>query len=107
MQTLELELFHGRINPEEKLDDWGFNGPSLVGITDLYCINGTHTIWFASAENFKEAHKLTDWPYGHDDCTLEIPFQDRFVVCRHIDAEGKSTTAYFSDWCLKSRMGGN
>ena len=50
-----LRLYHGRTNPDQEMDDWGFDGPTfgpLSGYVHTYCSNfrcyaecGTDEIW--------------------------------------------------------------
>jgi hypothetical protein len=37
-----LELFHGRHDPEEDLDDWGFDGPVIGPLPFFHMTYGSH-----------------------------------------------------------------
>jgi len=37
-----LNLFHGRISPKTKLDDWGFEGPCLGPLSHVHITYGFH-----------------------------------------------------------------
>jgi hypothetical protein len=46
---LSLWLFHGRKHPNEKLDDWGFDGPCLGPLTGVHLAYG-HVGVFGEAD---------------------------------------------------------
>lgn len=86
---MDLILFHGRDTPDEDIDDWGFQGPTLHGVLDLHVTYmQTFTVWFNSRENFNAAHAATGWRKW-DDLALEMQIEDELVV-----AGGK----YYGDW---------
>jgi hypothetical protein len=40
--SVYLNLFHGRISPKTRLDDWGFNGPVLGPLSSVHITYGFH-----------------------------------------------------------------
>lgn len=90
-----LRLYHGRHDPEEAMNDWGFEGPSINGI-EYITVTYLHTIRvvFASSEAADKARKLTGWQVWDTD-TLGILFKDDMV---HTKKDG--TDSYFGDFAL-------
>lgn len=41
MSQLSIQLFHGRSDPNEQLDDWGFDGPCLGPLDGVQLTYGT------------------------------------------------------------------
>lgn len=72
-----LELFHGRKDPSQGMDDWGEQGP-IFGPFDY-----VHTIY---------AQRIVAGPFG-DDATLEL-----FVVDGLVYYDGM----YYGDWSIYS-----
>lgn len=82
---LYLGLFHGRNDPCEKMDDWGFNGPVIGPL--VWC----HTTYASDIKiEFEQAEDA--WRYfGSDDRDQEIEtFQDMLKF------DGK----YYGDWTV-------
>lgn len=103
-----LHLFHGRVNIdgdnsllEPTLEDgsiiegWGFDGPSLEGVTAVHCTYGTMQIVFDNDVNLAAAAKATGWKIGHDEDTLEMAAYDDLVK---INRSGRDE--FFGDWDL-------
>ena len=86
-------LLHGRDNPDQNMDDWGYNGPVLEGVKYLHSVYGNLTIGFRSRKEARTAHKLTGWPY-FDEAVLEITFFEDLVLCRNKNRKSQ----YYGDW---------
>ena len=71
-----LRLFHGRNEPDEQLDGWGFDGPVLGPISSFHVTYGGATMR-VSFEQLEEG--------------MFLPFEKDLLVC-----EGK----YYGDFCL-------
>jgi hypothetical protein len=100
-RTLELYLYHGRFDPNQEMDEWGFDGPRLTGITKLSVMYGAHLVWFISEEAAQAARQITGWDAGIDPhLTLELPYFEDMVECQITDANRVVRKAYFGDWCL-------
>lgn len=57
--SVYLKLFHGRTDPEEQLDDWGSNGPTLGPLEYVHCTYFTHLQAAVSCnDNREEAFDL-------------------------------------------------
>ena len=90
---MKFLLIHGRDDPEQKMDSWGYNGPELEEVKYIHSVYGNLTIGFKTKEAANKAHKHTGWPY-FDDAVLEITFFEDMVLCR--TGDGKSQ--YYGDW---------
>ena len=89
-QTLKLLFFHGRKDPGEQLEDWGFNGTSLEGITAVHFTYGHGVVHFVDEAVAMSAQAITGWKY-FDSCVLEITQVEDLISTK----EG-----YFGDWEL-------
>lgn len=96
--ALVLTLFHGRRNPAEELDDWGFEGPQFrcAGLHVTYLTN--FRIAFATAEQFELAKRLTGWPEW-DALTLSVVL-DQDMVKALGNPDDPTGFAWYGDWSL-------
>lgn len=94
---MELRLIHGRKDPKEEMQDWGFNGDPIDGV--LY-VHGTYlttfTIGFRSTTAAREAHEKTGWKML-DELTLEISIREDMI-----EAGG----SYYGDYELVDESAG-
>jgi len=93
---MKFILLHGRDDPEQQMDDWGYNGPVLNKVKYVHSVYGNLMIGFHSAEAAKAAHELTGWTF-FDDAVLEIAFFEDLVLCRN----AKGGAQYYGDWELQ------
>lgn len=90
-----LQLYHGRLTPHEKLDDWGFHGPILNDVEWLaVAYMTTFRVKFKTEEAFEHAKQKTGWPQG-DYLVLEIPTHAALV-----STVEEGITKYYGDWSL-------
>lgn len=88
---MRLFLYHGRDTPDEELQDWGFDGPELFGISFYIVTYFTHIRFgFKDRESFERAKELTGWEVW-DDLQLLMKTHNDLV-----EANGK----FYGDWCL-------
>lgn len=90
---MKLALLHGRHDPEQDMDAFGFHGPVLEGVTSLKCVYlGVIRVRFKTPEAAEIAQSLTGWENwcGESD-HLEMRLHQDMVV-----ANG----AYYGDWVL-------
>lgn len=87
-QTFRLLFIHGRKDPGEQLEDWGFNGTSLEGITVIHFTYGHGVVHFVDEEAVSKAKVITGWKY-FDNCALEIAQFEDLV---------STNEGYFGDW---------
>lgn len=93
----ELYLSHGRNDPAENLDDWGFEGPRLSGVVGIHeTYRSTLRVIFASPAAADEAANATGWEKW-DANELAMPFEDDLVRCGE---GGAGALVYFGDWGL-------
>lgn len=59
--SLCMSIFHGRLDPDENLDDWGFNGPKLNHIKSFDYQSGSLFLISTSKKYFLETRNLTGW----------------------------------------------
>ena len=95
-----LRIVHGRSDPDDVLESWGFDGTTLrgvVGITVIYLHE--LRVCFVDSDAADSAQALTGWARV-DELILETTF-DRDLL--HVPAaptpEG-TTGAWFGDWAL-------
>jgi hypothetical protein len=94
--TLTFNMIHGRHDPKESLDDWGFDGPLLTGISWVACTYNVHwRICFESKEDFDLAKEATGWEEW-DENQLLLKFHDDMLEAR--DSDGKP--AWYGDWSI-------
>ena len=69
---MELELSHGRDDPDKDMGDWGFDGPALRGVKSLLQEYGAQTtVRFLTEDAAMEAQAITGWPL-RDEISLEV-----------------------------------
>lgn len=94
-------LIHGRFDPEETLEDWGFNGPDLAGVEALHVTyQQTFVLHFEDAHAASKAHALTGWPLW-DENALELTFHDDMLKVCPIASDGP--IAYYGDYEIQLR----
>jgi hypothetical protein len=49
--TIYLKLMHGRDDPEQQMDDWGFDGPVLGPLEAVHFTYTTHVRCFPKGSN--------------------------------------------------------
>lgn len=77
---MELELIHGREDPDQDIDDWGFEGPVLSQVHSFrqeYKI--TTTVRFMTSEAAEQAQRITGWSKW-DETVLEVLYHDDMIV---------------------------
>lgn len=65
-------LFHGRHNKDDKLNDWGFDGPTLRNIDYIRSTYSNMTVIFYDREACDKAKKQTGWKEGSFENSLEV-----------------------------------
>ena len=96
---MRLLLIHGRFDPDEQMEDWGFAGPDIEGVEALHVVyKQTFVLHFENAEAAAKAHALTGWPYFDADA-LELQFHDDMLTATCICADGP--VMYFGDYELQ------
>jgi len=93
---VDLILSHGRNSPDEEMDDWGFEGPTLRGVHVVQQrYRSTTTVSFISKEASESARLLTRWSVWEDD-VLEVSWQDDLIET--IEPDG--CHRYYADMIL-------
>ena len=88
---VELYLKHGRNNPSEDLEEWGFDGPRLQNVIGTHQTYGTAIkVFFATEADARAAQGLTGWEVW-DANSLTMKWKDDLV-----EAGGK----FYGDWGL-------
>jgi len=96
---MDMMLLHGRDRPDEQLNDWGFDGPTLHGVQSFqqrYRI--TTTVKFVSRTFADLARNLTGWPIWDDDI-LEVPWHGDLIATCEPDGHRR----YYADVVLVNR----
>ena len=58
---MNLHLYNGRHHPDEELDDWGFEGPTLRNIKAVQWTYGELKVYFDREWDQQVARALTNW----------------------------------------------
>lgn len=97
---MTLHMVHGRCNPDQDMDDWGFEGPTLFGVSSYYVTyNTTFRLQFETEEIAKFYQEITGWCFWDPaTATLEVSMRDDMI---HIPA----CDAFFGDWDVLLRDG--
>lgn len=97
--SLDLLLIHGRHDPDEQMEEWGFNGPTLQGIEALHVTyQQTFVLHFKDRASCQTAQALTGWPEW-DDRALELQFHDDMLKVIPIASDGP--VAFYGDYELQ------
>lgn len=91
-----LDLYHGRKDPGEQLDDWGFQGPVLRDVKQLQWTYGHLYVLFDTNEQCEAARTQTGWKDGPFEDSLEILMLGDMVVTSHPDGE-----KHYGDWYMR------
>lgn len=94
---LKLHMFHGRHAPDEEMDDWGFDGPTLEGVEWFHVTYMVDfRVKFVSLEAMEAAMAKTGWEVG-DELMLYVKHQNDLLKTTE---NGKE--CYYGDWSLFS-----
>lgn len=86
---MKIRLYHGRNNPEQEMDDWGFEGPILNDVDGIVWTYGMARVFFTNDSALEKAKELTGWELIGD--ALEMCNYDNLIETK----EG-----FFGDWEL-------
>lgn len=76
---MQLRLAHGREDPSEEMDGWGFDGPTLLQVHSMQQMYGqTYTVAFVTDDATNEAKRLTGWPTWDRKC-LAMPNRNGLI----------------------------
>lgn len=92
---IELYMMHGRHDPAQNMDEWGFNGPRLAGFAGFHdTYNGHKRVKFATREDFDAAIAATGWPvWDEGELMLEMQVADDLV-----ETQEDGRACYYGDW---------
>lgn len=96
-ERIQVRVFHGRFDPEQEMDDWGFDGPTLE------CGNVAHSpqnmlLQECDGVSLELARRI-GLAVHHDTITMPY-FSDMLVVPRFKD----DAPAYFGDFSLTRHL---
>jgi len=91
-QSLRLLILHGRKSPDENLDDWGPDGPTVYGIDAIHWTYGNANVFFESEEAAEIAQRLTGWE-TFDEKALSMRFHGDLLVVNGM---------YYGDWEIQT-----
>ncbi|MGD0290856.1 MAG: hypothetical protein ABSC63_14520 [Candidatus Binataceae bacterium] len=101
---MKLQLLHGRKTPDEKLTDWGFNGPCIEGIAALHVTYyATFVAHFKDKASAEAAQRLTGWDWFDADA-LELRRERNLIHVRAryiLQGPTPGPAAYYGDWELQ------
>ena len=98
-----LHLYHGRFDPRQTMDDWGFEGPLLHGVKSIAVTYlNSLSVWFTSEAEAAAAKKITGWESCDVDGLWVETHEDMVVTT---DPDG--TKKYYGDWSLTVDKEGN
>lgn len=96
---MEIRLAHGRSDPNEQVDSWGFEGPTLTRVDSVQQMYGeTYTVKFLTNEAASEAQQLTSWKTW-DSLTLEMSRHGDLIEAH----EPNRIPSYYADLFLFDR----
>ena len=89
--ALELRLLHGRHDPRQEMEDWGFTAASIRGVAWMhFTYFSTMTVGFVSDEATEAARRQTNWPL----------WEDRVLQLLVVDDMIQAGGAYYGDFEL-------
>lgn len=94
---MEIQLSHGRDDPEMDMDSMGYEGPTLrnvEAIRQMYV--GMTRVRFTATEARDAAMEKTGWPIW-DDTALEILHRGDLIETR----ENKEISRFYGDFILR------
>lgn len=94
---MRLLLLHGRHDPTEHMDDWGFAGPVLHGVIAVHFTYGAANVFFESVTAAVAARAATGWEYW-DDNALVMTFAHDMVTTTE-----DNEACFYGDWELQSK----
>lgn len=104
-------LWHGRLDPRgpgsdldgNKVEDWGFDGPTLSNVERLTMTYGKLFLHFKDEVSWERAKEQTGWDKGFHDSDLIVPLPARDDVsdCIQIYNRDRERFEYFGDWSCK------
>ncbi|KTC69786.1 hypothetical protein Lbir_1926 [Legionella birminghamensis] len=86
---MKIRLYHGRNNPEQEMDDWGFEGVTLDGVEGIIWTYGVPRVYFVNENALQIAKGLTGWDALGDGLEMHV-FEDLI----------KTKEGFFGDWEL-------
>jgi len=93
---MELYIHHGRKSPDEKLDNWGPEGPRLKGVKGIHQTYGNPAnVFFDDAAAQQEAKRLTGWEEW-DENALTMRWSEDYVLIKGPDG----VEMFYGDWGL-------
>ena len=95
-----LRFIHGRRHPDEHLNGWGFDGPTLRGVawvTVVYIADVR--VGFVDVEAAQAAQAITGWPVV-DELILEMRIERDLVHLPAAPTPTGTTGAWYGDWSL-------
>lgn len=96
---MELNLFHGRQDPGQPMDDWGFEGPTLRSVKRLHGTYGNLQVEFETAEDCQVAKRQTGWDDGVYVDSLYMRFDEDMVLVHVYTEDGNNLqSSWFGDW---------
>jgi hypothetical protein len=95
---MKMLLIHGRDDPDEDMQDWGYRGQTLEGVAYIHWTYGNLTVGFVSDEAARAAHGHTGWPF-FDKAVLEMHQHDDLIRTNNMSGSG-ADYSYFGDWGL-------
>ncbi|RUR05465.1 hypothetical protein [Legionella sp. km772] len=86
---MKLRLYHGRNTPEQEMNDWGFEGTTLLGVDGIIWTYGVPRVFFINDAYFNIAKEVTGWDEVADGLEMRV-YEDLI----------KTKDGYFGDWEL-------
>lgn len=104
---MKLQIFHGRLREDtggtdlsgNEVDDWGFEGPVLEGVTGVDFTYGSLYFLFEDDAALQRAKYQTGWRDGVHGNDLEMEFGDGGSLISLMNFE-RERREYFGDYML-------
>jgi hypothetical protein len=89
---MKLKLIHGRKNPEENLEQWGYDASPILGVKYVHVTYMHHyLVGFKTREALRLAQAQTGWPEWDSEALL-MKITDDMV---------ETLEGFFGDWELQ------
>ena len=91
---MKIRLYHGRKNPEQEMDDWGFDGSILNGVDGIVWTYGMARVFFVNDSALEKARELTGWEKIGD--SLEMCVCDNLIETGCLGANPRNLRSTFN-----------
>lgn len=112
MSELYMNIYHGRTDPEQPMDDWGAQGPVLYHIDSAQYRNGALSLHYQCEVRQMDAARLTGWlpvssgVFKDADHFIVVPFHHQDNAVKPLVwcwDSGLKTLTWYGDFFIRHR----